>query len=935
MKITIKSGIVISLTVLFFSNNLYSQDKGKIPVDPTVKYGKFENGITYYIKKNVKPEKRLELRLAVRTGSITEDEDQKGLAHFCEHMAFNGTKNFPRQELINYLESIGVDFGSDLNAYTSYDQTIYMLKVPTDNAEALEKGFQVMEDWSQYVTYDNAEIDKERGVILEEWRLGKGAEDRIWRKQMPVLYHNSRYAKRDVIGDTAVFLHAPYSTFRRYYHDWYRPDLMAIVAVGDMEVEQMYEKIKNHFGKLTMPENPRKREEYNMPDNKEVLVSVESDKELSFPSVDISFKYPKRDNGTYGSYHANITESLVSMMLSSRLGELSRKSDPPFNYPRGYFSDFVGDKRSLTLSCMVNGADANKAYSALLTEAVRASRNGFTEAELERAKASNISNIQRTYNEREKTESNRLINQYVGHFLRGNAIPGFEKSYELGMKEVPMISLEEVNLCIRNIITDNNVVILVSLPEKEGFSKPTGNEIRKVFSDIFNLKMENYFDDASDKPLFSGNITPGRVASVTELKESAAVEWKLSNGAKVILKPTDFKNDNIVMTAYSYGGEAMANPDDYYAINQASSIIDECGISDFSSNQLTKKLAGKIVYVSPNIGRYSEGFTGSSSVNDFETMLQLVNLYFTHPRKDEDAYKAYREKEIAQAVNYKNEPMTAFYDTVTMNTYRKHSWIKPVDEELVKKMDLEKSYQFFKDRINDASDFTFFFVGSFKTDDIKPLIEKYIAGLPSLNRNEKIKDVGLRYSDKSMVKEVHKGIEEKSSVAIKITGEAVYSKLDEYLISSLSEVLDIRLREVVREDLGGTYGIYANAGMSKLPVCEYSVSIGWGCKPDRVDELVAAVKKVLEEVKNNGVDTSYINKIKEIQKRRSEVNLKDNNWWLRKLNTCYYNQQDPKELLINETYRQQLTAEQIQATAKKYLDENKMKIFEMFPEAGK
>jgi zinc protease len=935
MKFRTQLIIVITVVVIFLSDNTYSQEKGKIPVDPDIKYGKFENGLTYYIRKNVKPEKRLELRLAVRTGSINEDNDQKGLAHFCEHMAFNGTKNFPKQDLVNYLESIGVDFGSDLNASTSYDQTIYKLKVPTDNPEALEKGFQVLEDWAHNVTYDDAEIDKERGVILEEWRLRKGAEDRIWHKQMPVLYYNSHYAERDVIGDTAVFLHAPCDAFRRYYHDWYRPDLMAVIVVGDMDADQIYEKINNHFAKLTMPANPRKREEYSIPSHKDVLVSVESDKELSFPSVDIYFKYPGRDNGTYESFYTNYVENLASIMLSNRMTELSRKPNPPFNFPRGFFYNFEGDKRCFNMSCMVKGADAITAYTSLLTEAIRASQHGFTTGELDRAKASTTSNIQRTYNERDKTESGRLVSQYIFHYLRGNAIPGFDKSYELGMKEVPLITLEEVNRCIKNIITSENVVILVSMPEKEGFTKPSGDEIKQLFNDIFNRKLDPYIDDASDKPLFQEKLTPGTVASLKELKEAAAVEWKLSNGARVILKPTDFKNDNIAMAAYSYGGEAMAKTEDYYAINYAASLIDECGLGDFSSTQLTKKLAGKIVRVSPNIGWYSEGFYGSSSATDFETMLQLINLYFTRPRKDDDAFKAYKEKEIAETVNSKNRPETTFYDSMTVNLYRKHFWIKPTDEELVKKMDLEKSFTFFKDRISDASDFTFFFVGSFKTDVIKPMVEKYIASLPSSYRKEEIKDAGVRYTDKSMVKKVNKGIEQKSSVAIRITGDVKYSPLEKYLISSLSEVLDIRLREVVREDLGGTYGIYANGNISKQPASEYIISIGWGCNPERVDELTNAVKKVLGEIRTNGIDTSYINKVKEIQKRRFEVNIKDNDRWLNMLYTCYYNQEDPKDILINETYRQKLTAEQIQSTAQKYLNDQSMMIFEMFPESWK
>ncbi|MCX6257397.1 MAG: insulinase family protein [Bacteroidia bacterium] len=927
--------ILLVIVCIACSQMVFAQETGPIPVDPTIKTGKFNNGLTYYIMKNSKPEHRVELRLAVRTGSITEDNDQRGLAHFCEHMAFNGTKNFPRQDLVSYLESIGVDFGSDLNASTSFDETIYKLKVPTDNAESLEKGFQVLEDWAHNVTYDNMEIDKERGVILEEWRLGKGAEDRIWRKQMPVIFYNSHYAEREVIGDTAIILHAPHDALRRYYKDWYRPELMAVIAVGDMDMDKMYDEINKHFGKLTNPQNPRKRIDYDMPDNPGILVSVESDKELSYPSASVSFKYPARDNSTYESNHSTYVENLVSSMLYTRFNEISNKPNPPFTFSRSYFRDFEGNKRTFNLDCGVKGADAKTAYQAMLTEAFRAYQNGFTAGELERVKANLLSGLQRTYNEREKTESGRLVNRYVSNFIYHNAIPGFEKTYQLGQKEIAAISLEEVNACIKKAIKKDDVVVLISMPEKEGFTKPNAGEIKEIFLNMFSGKLDPYLDDASDKPLFTDQLTPGKVTSVNELKEAGAYEWKLSNGARVVLKPTDFKNDNISMRAFSYGGLAMGKPEDHDAIEYADNIIDNSGIADFTDIQLSKKLAGKIAGVTPSISNYSEGLNGMSSVKDFETLLQLTNLYFTKPRKDPDAFKSYKEKTLAQIANSKNEPSSAFSDTIKMNMYQKHPWIKPTSTESAGKMDLDKSFDFFRDRFRDASDFTFIFVGSFRPDEIKPLIEKYLGSIPSINRNEKIKDVGLRFADKNMVKKVYKGIEKKSSVAIRITGNSTFTTEDRYLLNSLMEVLDIRLREVVREDMGGTYGIYAYSNISKLPVSEYNVSIGWGCNPDRIDELLNAVKGILNEIRSQEEDTSYINKVKEIQKRRLEVDLKDNDKWMSMLYNCYYFQTDPKEILINETYRKNLTAAQIKQTASKYLKDQVMEVFELLPETMK
>lgn len=927
MKITFyTTAILFSLITTF----IRAQDKETIPLDKDVVHGKLANGLTYYILKNKKPENRLELRLAVKAGSVNEDKDQLGLAHFCEHMAFNGTLNFPEQELINYLESVGIDFGADLNAYTGFDETVYMLKVPTDKQELVDKGFQVLEDWAHNVTYDSVEIDKERGVIFEEWRLGKGAEDRIWRKQLPVMMYKSRYAERDVIGDTGVFLNVPCENFRRFYREWYRPDLMAVIAVGDFDVNMITEKIKAHFGKLKMPQNPRKREEYPLPDNPGVLVSVESDKELAFPSVSVYFKYPERKNATYESHRLSALENIISSMLGDRLTELTRKQNPPFEYAWAYASDFFGDKRAFTISASIRGNEVTAAYETVLTEAYRAAQAGFTVQELERAKSDALKRAERAWNEREKTESRSIVWRLTSVFLKGNSYAGFDKEFELAQKEVPSITIDEINNYMKKLIRAENVIVLVSSPEKEGFVKPPAGKISAFFSEISAKKLEIYKDDALNIALFTKNVTPGKVKEKKEIAEIGVTELILANGAKIILKPTEFKNDEIRFSAFSYGGLSQTGDNDYYLVNEAAGIIEESGIGGFSQTQLEKHLSGKIVSLWPYIGEYSEGFSGSSSAKDIVTLLQMINLYFTEPRSDKEAFEAFKAKRVSEYTNRRNMPEWAFYDSIGAVSYSYHFRRLPMTEMLAEKMNLEKSVQFFKERYSGADDFTFLFCGSFKNEEIIPVIEKYIGSIPPAGKKEVKNDTGIRFSDKPEVKKIYNGIDPKSMVEIKIGGEFDFNNENRYMMKALLEVFNIRLREVIREDKGGTYGIYSRSYEDNFPEKNYVITIGWGCKPERVDELVDAVKGVIAEMKG-GLDSTYINKVKEILRRKYEVNIKENNWWLRQLYTCYYYNESPLAVLQAEKFTGKITTDEIKKLSNKYLNE-KMLIFELFPE---
>jgi zinc protease len=916
------------------SNIEYNSLKDKVPSDPSVKIGLLNNGMKYYIKKNSKPEKRAELYLVVDAGAVLEDDDQDGLAHFCEHMAFNGTKHFPKQDLINYLESIGIRFGADLNAFTSYEQTVYMLQqLPTDNSDQFHKGFQVLEDWASNILFDGVEIDKERGVVIEEWRLGKGAEDRVWKKHEKVIYQNSRYAERDVIGDTNILRNAPYDALKRFYRDWYRPNLMAFIAVGDFNVQEVETMIQEHFGKLRNPDGQRERTRYSIPFNNRLLASVATDKELSLPMVQIIFRHPEREMGDYEDYRKIVLAKLYTEMLNNRLNELMRIPNPPFTYFASSFEGHsLGKTREFGLLALGKGDGISQCLEALLTEAFRAKQHGFTATEFERTKQDILRNLEKAFDERDKTDSRTYAWEYMRNFLDNESMPGIEMELALHKKWLPEITLDEVNKLSDQFIKYENVVIAVSAPEKPDVIVPTEEEVIATFNNISKSSLSPYQDFVADKPLFNKKITAGKIIKEDKIEEIDVIEWTLSNGVKIVLKQTDFKNDEILFRAFSPGGTSLVSDDDFISATYSSSIINESGIASFNETQLEKMLAGKVVNIRTSINQLVESVSGNSSVKDMETMFQLINLHFTEPRMDYDAYNAFLTKIKAQIKNWQNDPESNLDDTVRVTNTQYHYRYLPLTEERLSKLDNEKAYSIYKERFADASDFAFFFVGSFKIDEIKPMILNYIGNLPTKNRKENWRDVGMKPPKGKIEKVVRKGIEPKSMVYLTINGDFKYTSENKYFLESMINVLNIRLREIIREDKGGSYAQSAWTRTEKFPQERYSISVWWGCSPERVDELTNDVLNLFIELKEKKTDPLNITKVKEIQKREYEVNLKENRQWLNWLYDSYYYGDDPKRIMkLNEMY-EKLTAEDIQNAAKKYLNTDNLVKVVLYPE---
>jgi zinc protease len=847
-------------------------------------------------------------------------------------MAFNGTKDFPKQDIINFLEKSGVRFGADLNAYTSFDETVYMLQVPTDSPEVMKTGFQILEEWAHDLSFDDKEIDRERGVVIEEWRLRRGADNRVAMKHIPIELYKSHYADRIPIGKKEILESCPHDALRKFYRDWYRPDLMAVFAVGDFDKKEIETLIKEHFSDLKNPQKERERNKYPVPDHKETLVSIVTDPELTRTSVEILFKRDIHYIHTAAEYRDLIIGGLYDAMLNDRLSELLQRSNPPFIYAYSSDGRFVGEKQAYELGASVKENSILGGLEAVLTEAFRVKQHGFTATELERQKNENLRRMEKYYKERDKTESRQFIDEYLRNFLERETIPGIEVELAMYKQFLPGITVEEINKLAEERMTHGNRVITISAPQKESVKVPTKEEVLALINKITMEKFDLYIDKVSSKPLVSQLPSPGKVVDEKKIASLGVTEWILSNGARVVLKPTDFKNDEILFSAFSNGGTSLVPDSDYISAAFATAIIGQSGIGEFDAISLQKELSGKIVNLSPSISQLAEGFGGSASPQDLETMFQLAYLYSTSPRKDTTAFASLIMRYKAMLQNRSVSPEAAYNDTLQVTLANYHFRSRPVSIPMMDEIHLDKALSVYKDRFADFSDFTFLFVGNFKIDTIKPLVEQYLAILPSLKRNETWKDIGLEHPKGVINKQVNKGIEPKSTVNITFTGPFEWSQQNRYTFNSMLDAIDIKLREVLREDKGGTYGVRVSGSPSLFPRQEYSITISWGCNPERVDELVKEGMAQIDSLKMKQLDSLYIEKVSEIQRRAYEVNLKRNGFWLGNLQAYYTNNEDPEMILNYPKLVDHLTAKAIQEAVKKYFNMNNYVKIVLYPE---
>ncbi len=927
--------ILYLLTLLLVLSNVCFPQTSSIPIDTSVTIGVLPNGLKYYIQYNKKPEKRAELRLAVNAGSVLEEDNQKGLAHFCEHMAFNGSTHFKKNELVDYLESVGVKFGPELNAYTSFDQTVYMLQVPTDKADILEKGFVVLEDWAHGLAFDSVEIEKERGVITEEWRLGRGAQQRMRDQQFPVLFKNSKYAERLPIGDMEVVGKCPHSVLKKFYTDWYRPDLMCVVAVGDFDKAVIEKYIMEHFGNLKPAVNPRERYYAPVPPHDETLFAIAKDKEAQYSMVAIFEMRPVEKTLTMDDFKKVIIQNLFQSMLNARLQELTQQADPPFLFAYAGKTGFVRTADAIVLQAVVKDGGIERGLDAILREAEKVRQFGFTQTELDRHKESVLRGLETAVAEKDKTESSNLIGQYVNNYLEGEPIPGIENENVIYKKYMPEISLADVNKLSADLMQKTDRVILVNSPEKEGLAVPTEKELTAVMDKVQSEKITAYEDKVNQQPLVSQMPKPGKIVDEKKNDKLGYTEWKLSNGVKVIVKQTDFKNDEIMFSAVAPGGSSLCEDKDAMSASFADDIARESGIGDFTLVELQKALANKIVSVNPGFDFNSESMYGSCSPKDAETMFQLIYLNFTKARFDSTAFASYMVKVRSWLKNRGNDPQAAFSDTITGVLHNYHFRMRPLSLALVDEIDLKAAEKFFKSRFADAGGFTFVFSGNIDMAKFKDFVEQYLSSLPSSGKPEMWRDLHVTNPTGIVERKVFKGMEPKSSVSLQFSNDFKWSRHEEYLFNSLIDVLDIRLREVIREDKGGTYGVRVSKFVTKIPGGRCRVSIGFGCKPERVDELVNAAFAVLDSMKKFGPTPETVAKVKETQKREREVSLKTNGYWVSQIISHVWYDEDPELMLKFDEWNASLSADDVKAEANKYLDEKNYVKVVLYPEAKK
>lgn len=894
-----------------------SEEDKPLALDKRITYGKLESGLTYYILPHQKPEKRAQIWLAVNAGAVLEDEDQRGLAHFTEHMAFNGTKRFPKGAIVDFVEKSGIRFGADLNAYTAFDETVYTLQVPTDKADLVAKGFQVLRDWAADVTFEPEEVEKERGVVLEEWRLGRGAGMRLFDKTAPVVFHGSRYAERLPIGKPEIIKKAPRDALVRFYKDWYRPDLMAVIAVGDFQAADIEAKIKAEFKDLPAAKTPRPRAVAAMPVHDKTLVTIETDPEQTSTSVSLVTKMPHRPEKSARDYRREVAERLFNMMLNARFDELRRQPNAPFLSAFSNTGALVRAADSFTQGATVKDDGVQEGFAALLEEVLRVERHGFTTGELERAKAQLLRSYQQTVKEYEKRDSRGFAQELVRHFLVEELAPGPEAELALVEKYLPTYSLTELNE-VGKKLAGGSRVIRVTGPAS--MAKPTAEAMLKTHETVAARNITPYEDAGAGMAIMEKVPQAVPVAKTKTLPELGVTEWTLKNGARVVVKPTTFANDEVRISGFSPGGTSLVKDADYDTARFADTVVGLGGVGQLDATKLRKALAGKFAQVSTNITELTENVSANGSPQDLETIFQLVHLAFTAPRKDEAAFQAWKTRELESVKNRRLSPETTFAEEYAVFSTSNHLRRRPTTVEMVNRVNLDRAMEIYKDRFGDAGDFTFVVVGNVNLESLKPLVETYLGSLPSKGRKESWKDVKVTWPEGTPKKEVLKGTEPKSSVVLSFHGAEKWTRDTDNEMRMLGEVLGMRLREVLREDMSGVYGVSASGSIARRPHPEYSFGVRFGCAPENVDKLQKAVFDEAKSLQEKGIGDEYIAKVKELRRRAYETNLKDNGFWVRELERAYTFDDDPKWILDAQAMNDKVSSDRVKAAAKKYLN---------------
>jgi zinc protease len=919
--------LIFILVTFIAITGLKAQDfspKAKLKLDENVITGVMDNGMTYYIKENRTPKERIELSLAVAAGSVLEDEDQLGLAHFVEHMAFNGTENFPKNDLISYLEAIGMKFGADINAWTSFDETVYGITIPADSAGFVNDGLLVLSDWAHKVTFDPEEVEAERGIIYEEWRIGQGAMDRVQRQYLKTIFHNSIYADRLPIGDMDIVMNAPAETLVRFYKDWYRPDLMAIIAVGDFDAKEMEQKIVKYFGNIPMIENPREREWPDIPEHKETLVTVATDPEVPISMVQMIYKHPSKKVETVNDYKNSLIAALFNSMISERLTELTLLENPPFAQGFAAYTDFLGPRAVYMSIGVLQNDDIETTINALCAENQRAMQHGFLEVEMEMQKSNLLKNAEKSANEKNTKRSERILQEYQRHFLPPYS-PYLDAEYQLELYKhlLEQITLEDVNTFAKGMVTEENAVIIVVAPEKEDVKLPTEDEVLSIYNQANQQEVEPYIYEVPDEPLITSLPKKGKVSKREKHKDLDYEVWILKNGIKVFVKNTDFQDDEILFEAKSFGGYSVYDDRDDVSSRIAASVARESGLGNFNRVELQRKLTGNTVNINPYIGETSEGLRGSSSVKDFEVLLQLIHLSFTQPRITQTAFNSYINKEKGMLDNAARDPRSAWQDTISVVGGNYNYRNRPITADLLDEADFRRVRSIFNQRFGDPTNFDFYFVGSIENSKTtRKLIEQYIGSLPVVERNEDFRDLGMKPPTGVVEKTVKKGTDNQCMVMYNIHGDIEYNAQNKLLLNAVSSILSTKLLEEIREKESGVYTIGAYPRVNRYPDPSYNMVIFFSSNPEREQELSEKTFAIMNSLKADGISEEDVKTEIEKLRREHETNIRENSYWKNLLVNINEGRTTHDDYLNYMDMINALSVESLNQAAKKFFNEN-------------
>jgi len=890
-----------------------------LPLDPAVRTGKLANGFTYFIRKNREPQNRVELYLVNKVGSVLEDADQQGLAHFMEHMNFNGTKHFPKNNLVDYLQKSGIRFGADLNAYTNFDETVYQLPLPSDKPELLTGGLEIMHDWAQSATLDPAEIEKERGVVLEEKRLGKGAGERMERLYYPMLLNGSRYAQRLPIGmDTVLHKFKP-ATIKRFYKDWYRPDLQALIVVGDVDVNEIERRIKLKFADLKNPSHERARIIYPVQLKGVNHFMAVTDKEMTSTQVQVMIKHRAPNFKTAADYKWMITQNLFNNMLSARMSEILQKSDPPFVLGSASMGAFISDLNAFSVNIIARPGEIERGVKAAWSEVERVKRFGFTTTELERAKAAFLVEMDAIMKEKNKTPSVSYVQEYLSYFLKGVAAPGIDREYQLVKHNLPLITLKDFTALTDTYITGVNRDILILAPEKDKQGLPSESTLNRWFTEVKEQKLKPYQDHVSDQKLLAADPVPGKIISVQKDAYLNATTWTFENGLKVVLKPTAFKDNEILFTAFAPGGASQYADSDYQSALKAADIIALSGAGNYNATELNKYLAVKQARVEPYITERFSIINGGTTPKDLGTALELVNAYFTQPRKDTAKFNVIAAQSKALIANRANDPGSCFGDSIKATLYQNNPRRTGPSLAKIDEVKLERAYDIFKECYGNASGFTFIFTGNIDTITFKPLLEKYLGSLPSYPSKPRGPDLFIPTAKGEITKTIYKGSEPRSSVFLLFSGAFAYNQENLIKLDALNECLEIRLLQRLREEESGVYSPSAGVSTAKYPESNYQLVVQFGCAPQNVERLIASVKEEVNKLVQSGPPQENLDKWRVEDKTSMETTLKTNGFWLNYLKGALQNNEDAHQLRLYDALRNKVSVEDVKDTAGKYL----------------